>query len=208
MPLIHAIQTGAGAKLAIWYITEPEEFFRSRVDVERVVHHPHKRLQHLAARYLLTELEPDFPTAEIRVTKAGKPYLPGHRFHFSLAHSGEYAAAILSTSHLVGIDIELISPKIERVASRFLDLDELAFLSETQRTAHLTLCWCAKEAVVKWYGAGGVDFRENIHLDPFSPETAGRINGRFCKDRVSATLSLDYMQQRRYQVAWLVEDGV
>ena len=38
----------------------------------------------------------------------------------------------------------------------------------------LTLCWSGKEAVYKWYGLGGVDFKEHIRLRQF--DQAGGLN--------------------------------
>jgi len=206
MPLIHTIQAAAGAKVAIWNIKEPEEFFSERVQVERVVHHPHKRLQHLAARYLLEVLEPSFPTRNIRVSTAGKPYLPGNSCYFSLAHSGDYAVAILSTQGPVGIDVEKVSTKIERIAHKFLRPEELAFISPEDRINHLTLCWCAKETIVKWYGKGGIDFRENIRLAPFSVSSKGVMQASFSKDGHTSLLSLQYLGESGYQLAWLADE--
>ncbi|TAN00062.1 MAG: 4-phosphopantetheinyl transferase, partial [Chitinophagaceae bacterium] len=66
MPLIRFIKTDS-AKIGIWNISEREAFFSNRINLGKNVQHPHKRLQHLAARYLLTELEPDFPVNEIQI---------------------------------------------------------------------------------------------------------------------------------------------
>jgi hypothetical protein len=35
---------------------------------------------------------------------------------------------------------------------------------QTSNLKPLTLLWCCKEAVFKWYGKGKVDFREHIHV--------------------------------------------
>lgn len=206
MPLIRTTQGDDGAKIGIWHITEPEGFFLDRVLVEREVHHPHKRLQHLAARYLLIALLPDFPMSDIRIAPSKKPYLPGHPYYFSLAHCGDYAAAVVSQSHGVGIDVERISPQIARVASKFLSPAELQWLPREEPLLALATSWAAKEAIVKWYGQGGVDFRGHIRLCPFTPARDGHLKARFTKDGLDVSVDLHYMGEADYQVAWLAED--
>lgn len=202
MPLVRTIQTAAGAKIAIWRITEPEEFFRERVRVEGAVHHRAKRLQHLAARYLLEELEASFPTRSIRVSGAGKPYLPDDSFHFSLSHSGDFAVAIVGRQGAVGIDVEKITPKVERVAAKFLRPEELAFISQEHRRDHLTLCWCIKETAIKWFGKGGVDFRENVRLTPFPLSIEGMTWATFHKEGSAIRIPVGYLRMDGYQLAW------
>ncbi|HEX5555010.1 MAG TPA: 4'-phosphopantetheinyl transferase superfamily protein [Chitinophagaceae bacterium] len=213
MPLIRIIQAQGGAKVGIWHITEPETFFRENLpeagagmDLESAVHHPHKRLQHLAARYLLVELEPALPIEMIRIAASRKPYIPGNHYHFSLAHCGDYATAIVSAGYPVGIDVEKITPKITRVAHKFLHPAELAFIDPACSMEHLTLCWSAKEAVYKWYGEGGVDFKEHIRLQPFVLyPRKGEIRCHFGKGQVSADLQLHYLLGKDHDVTWLVD---
>lgn len=207
MPLIHNIQTDNHAKIGIWHISEQEAFFSKSVLIEKNVQHPHKRLQHLAARYLLTVLEPDFPINKIQIASSNKPFLPGNALHFSLAHCGDYAAAIVSRDFRVGIDVEKISRKVARVATRFLSANELSFIDQEQYLSHLTLCWCAKEAVFKWDGDGGMDFREYIHLKPFIFSHRGNILCHFQKEGKIANLTISYFIEDDYGVAWLVDDN-
>ena len=60
MPLFYQHNINDNTKLAVWYITENEDFFLEKVPLQTEVAHPHKRLQHLAARYLLEILQPGF----------------------------------------------------------------------------------------------------------------------------------------------------
>ncbi len=155
--------------MAIWRIEEPAEFFLSRVSLHQDVTHPYKRLQHLAGRYLLTVLFDDFPLAEILVADTRKPYLPGEKYHFSISHCGNYAAAIASSTSQVGIDIELVTPRIERISPKFLSAEEKDYLLQWELFDQLqleltTVIWSAKEAVYKWHGLGGLDFKAHMQL--------------------------------------------
>ena len=166
MPLFYELNNDA-AKIAIWRIAEEKNFFLEKVPQHRLITHPHKQLQHLAGRYLLQYLYPEFPYHLIEIADTRKPYLPNEEFHFSISHCGDFAAVIVSRDHRAGIDIELVSPKVEKIKNKFLngkELEELSQWEEGDELRLLTLLWSCKEAVFKWYGNGGVDFRENIHL--------------------------------------------
>jgi 4'-phosphopantetheinyl transferase len=175
VPLFYQHTINATTKLGIWRIEEDENFFLAKVPLPKNITHPHKRLQHLAGRYLLQFLFPDFPYAEILIADTRKPYLPNEQYHFSISHCGEYAAAIVSSMHRVGIDIERPSDKVERIAHKFIHEKEKQFLVNGERlivnsspfTAYrllFTIIWSAKEALFKWYSLGNVDFRENMQL--------------------------------------------
>ena len=164
------------AKIAIWHIAEEKNFFLEKVPLERQITHPHKQLQHLAGRYLLQQLYPDFPYHLIEIADTRKPFLPKEEYHFSISHCGDYAAVIVSKDHRVGIDIELITPKVEKIKHKFLNDEELLNrVASPPSTRHLTLLWCCKEAVFKWYGIGGVDFRKDIFLQPLGMGENGPI---------------------------------
>lgn len=169
MALFYQHNINQTTRLAIWRIEEPEEYFLPRVPLHQDVTHPYKHLQHLAGRYLLPVLFEDFPLSEILVADTRKPYLPGEKYHFSISHCGNYAAAIASSTHRVGIDIELVTPRIERISPKFLSDEEKEYLSQWELFDKLqleltTLIWSAKEAVYKWYGLGGLDFKAHMQL--------------------------------------------
>lgn len=177
MPLFYQHNINQTTKLGIWHIEEPESFFLEKVLLKRDVTHPFKRLQHLAGRYLLPALFPDFPLEEILIADTRQPFLESEQYHFSISHCGHYAAAIVSSTSRVGVDIELITPRIELVAPKFLNEEEINFFNEDytlfleqwglEGKVHqefLTLIWSAKEAMFKWYGKGEVDFKEHMQL--------------------------------------------
>jgi phosphopantetheinyl transferase len=125
LALFYQHNINATTKLAIWKIEEEESFFTASVQVQREITHPHKRLQHLAGRYLLRFLFPDFPFEEILIADTRKPYLPYEQYHFSISHCGDYAAAIVSSTERVGIDIEIPTARVLKIAHKFLHADEL-----------------------------------------------------------------------------------
>lgn len=167
MPVFFQHQINEYTRLGIWKIEETEEFFRGNVPQHRDVTHPHKRLQHLAGRFLLQFLFPDFPYELIQIADTRKPYLKDERYHFSISHCGDYAAAIVSSRNRVGVDVEQPVDKILRIRDKFLSEKENKIFGSRFADGNIqwpTVLWSAKEAVFKWHGAGGVDFRAQIHL--------------------------------------------
>ena len=130
MPLFYQHNINEDTKLGIWHIEEPETFFLEKVPLKKDVSHPFKRLQHLAGRYLLSYLFPDFPLAEIRIADTRQPFLESEKYHFSISHCGQFAAAIVSSRNRVGVDIERITPRIQAVAQKFLHEEEVHFFNE------------------------------------------------------------------------------
>ncbi|MBK5272362.1 MAG: 4'-phosphopantetheinyl transferase superfamily protein [Bacteroidia bacterium] len=213
MPIFFQHQINDTTRMGIWKIEETEEFFKGNVPQHRDVTHPHKRLQHLAGRFLLQFLFPDFPYALIKIADTRKPYLLTEQYHFSISHCGDYAAAIVSTSSRVGIDIEIPRPKVESIRHKFLSPEEqkLFFTDPSIETHDLpagqavsrltTLLWSAKESVFKWYGDGGVDFRENILLKK-QHEGNETIDCFFSKNE--SELSVHYRLFEHLVLAWVV----
>jgi phosphopantetheinyl transferase len=163
MPIFFQHSIDETTRLGIWKIEENETFFKGNVPLHRDVTHPHKRVQHLAGRFLLQFLFADFPYHLVQVADTRKPYLPGDEYHFSISHCGDYAAAIVSRNKRVGVDIEIPVEKIERIRDKFLSPEEQKLLV-TGDLNQLTALWSVKEAVFKWYGIGKVDFKGHIQL--------------------------------------------
>lgn len=168
MPLFYHLVIDKDTSLAIWKITEVEDFFTDKIRLRKEINHPHKRLQHLAGRYLLQFLEPNFPLDDILILDSNKPIASSHPIHFSISHCCDFAAAIVTRDHSAGIDLEMMASKIERIQDKFLNNREREILSlaldADQRRKILTIIWSAKESMVKWYGQGKVDFKKHLHI--------------------------------------------
>jgi phosphopantetheinyl transferase len=210
VPLFYQQDINLTTRLGIWKIEEDAGFFQRRVSLQREIAHPHKRLQHLAGRYLLPFLFPDFPYAEILIADTRKPFLQNEEYHFSISHCGDYAAAIVSRTHRVGIDIEIITPRVDKIKHKFLHPDELRFVNNfppEKQIDLLTLLWSCKEAMFKWWGRGDVDFSDVMQILPFSFNDAGKIDAIFTKDHFRAPLSLDYQLTKNTSLVWLATES-
>ena len=218
MPVFFQQQINDTTRLGIWKIEETEDFFKGTVPQHRDVTHPHKRLQHLAGRFLLQFLFPGFPYELVQIADTRKPFLPNEQYHFSISHCGDFAAAIVSKDSRVGIDIEIPVEKILKIQDKFLSVDERKIFSEgvpmdnvqysmlnnqllTPDSRLTTLLWSAKESVYKWYGDGGVDFRKEIQLKKMH-EADGVIDCLFSKN--NSALTIHFRQFDHLVLAWVV----
>lgn len=204
MPVFFQQQINADTRLGVWKIEETESFFKGNVPVHRDVTHPKKRLQHLAGRFLLQYLFPDFPYQLIQIADTRKPFLPDEQYHFSISHCGDYAAAIVSRSARVGVDVEETEDRIIRIKDKFLSASEQSvFIPEpaSPDNRRITLCWSAKESVFKWYGNGEVDFKKHIRLS--EPDY---INETLrCDFGITGTqLSVSFRYFEKLVLSWIV----
>ncbi len=177
MPLVYQKNINPTTKLGVWHIAEPEEFFLAKVPLQREITHPNKRLQHLAGRYLLKELYSDFPYDLVRIADTRKPFLANEAYHFSISHCGKYAIVIVSSNYRVGVDVELITHKVDKIKHKFLSEEEQLMLKNVPNVPFnifseklLTAAWSIKESLFKWQGSSEVDFIKHLaiirmHLD-------------------------------------------
>jgi len=206
MPLFYQQNINADTKLAIWKIEETEQFFDIGAPLHREIKHPHKRLQHLAGRYLLPFLFSDFPNKEIEIADTRRPFLPNEQYHFSISHCGNFASAIVSSNHRVGIDVELITPRLEKIKTKFLHPNELRFVNSQSSLYQLNLLsilWSAKEAMYKWYGEGEVDFKEMMQTFPFAYGNEGVIDAAFIKLPIQQKLLLHFKKMEDLTMVWV-----
>lgn len=206
MPLFYQQNINQYTKLGVWKIEEPQEFFLHNVPLQRDITHPHKRLQHLAGRYLLPFLFPDFPHHEIEIADTRKPFLPSEQYHFSISHCSDYAAAIVSNKNRVGVDVEVITERVNKIKHKFLHPEELRFVnsqSTNKQINLLTLLWSAKEAMFKWYGLGEVDFSDMMRTFPFELKDEGEIDAAFMKDDLQQKLILHYKMMEGLSLVWV-----
>jgi len=174
MPLIFKENLNKYDIWGIWEIEEEEDWFFKQWELspEENQHFNklkgRKKLEYLSARHLvhiLTGLDHRMP---LHTSLTGKPFFLGApTLHLSISHSHQYAAAILSKTCNVGIDIQLIVPQMRKVAKRVFSSTELSFVSIENELEMLHILWGIKEAVFKAFGIGGIDFKEQIGVHPF-----------------------------------------
>lgn len=157
-------KTTDNSLVAFWKMEETEEQLRAMCDltdednnfIERCSA-PKRRIELLSVRALLKAVG-------IHQTihyNDRKPYLD--KGYISISHSANMAAIIYNPDFPVGIDIEVVAPRIQRIATRAFSETELAEAADDLEK--LTILWNCKECVFKLANDEGIEFREMIEVD-------------------------------------------
>ena len=172
MAVAFRMQVDEDTEFALWKIEERVNELYNQLqltDVEKAhietLGKGKRNLHWLATRVLLRTMLNTTEYIDTRVDEHGKPHLVNFPYHISLSHSFDYAAVMMSRSSPVGIDIELVSEKVERIAQKFLSQAELAMIEPEHNIEQLYVCWCAKEAVYKCNGRKVISFLDHIHIE-------------------------------------------
>lgn len=165
-----------------------------------------KRYLHwLGTRVLLRKMLNTEEYIDCKVDAHGKPYLTSIPYHISLSHSFDYAAVMISKNKPVGIDIEKIEQKVERIAKKFLRTEELAFINPKYKIQQLYACWCAKEAVYKCYGRKEISFLNHIFLEEFDYQDEGILHAKIKTGDVDLSFEVEYLQFNEYMTGFAKE---
>ena len=72
-------------------------------------------------------------------------------------------------------------------------------------TDGLYVCWCAKEAIYKWYGKKGLEFKQHIHIKPFKLKAEGDLNALVELPEGSKELTVNYFKTKDgYMLGYVV----
>ena len=130
----------------------------------------------------------------------GKPHLLDSSFQVSVSHCFPFAAGILSQDVPVGIDIQILDPKLLVLAPKFLNSYELAF-SKSNLTM-IGVLWAAKETLYKVYGRKRLIFRQNLEVSKFNLDNHGKLSGRIKIDGQIIIHPLSYAITDRFVLCY------
>lgn len=212
MALVYLKEINQHTRFAIWKIEESADELLSKLQLSRSeraflerLNKGKRTLNWLGTRVLLRSMLDTPGYIDCPSDENGKPYLVNFPHKISLSHSFDYAAVMLSTQHEVGIDMELVKPKIELIANKFMQEGELNQLSANQYIEQLYVCWCAKEAVYKLQGKKGVSFKDNIWIDPFSYQSEGGYITAYLKGPYqNVTYKVYYERFQEYMLGYVM----
>lgn len=199
------------ALLGVWEITETSEELLERISLnseERKLfdgfRNETRRMHWLSYRVLLKELISEEEYSHVIYDEYGKPYLQIDSHFLSVTHSGIYSAAIVSREFPVGIDIEKLHPKIERVIHKFLSQKEVENIGTEHRLEKLYAYWGAKEALYKLFGEKDLIFQDHIHLSKFVYGEKGNFNGKLDNGKFQKKFILQYEKLNEYMLVYTV----
>jgi phosphopantetheine--protein transferase-like protein len=194
MPFFYQQNINETAHLAIWSIQEPASFFETDTQLAVPIANEERKIQHLAVRLLFKLMMPEADLSQLLMADNGKPYLIGLPFHFSFSHCKGYAACAVDDKP-IGIDIEIIHPRIAKVAHKFLNEKEksmIADLEQEDQLNQLAFLWAAKEAMYKKYEQLGIDFAKDFNILELTKGDRGTIPAAIVHKGNKIDLRLDY----------------
>ena len=209
MGIAYRKKVDGDTELALWKIEEnAEELYQQlQLDEEEQSYlqklSSSKRYLHwLGTRVLLRKMLNTEEYIDCRADEHGKPYLTSIPYHISFSHSFDYAAVMISKNKPVGIDIERVDQKVERIVKKFLREDELAFIQPKHRIMQLYTCWCAKEAIYKCYGRKEVSFINHIYLNAFDYQEVGILHAAIKNETVNLDFEVEYFHFNDYMIGY------
>jgi phosphopantetheinyl transferase len=162
-----------------------------------------RKLEYVATRVLLKETLGEEKLVEYY--PSGAPFITDKSYHISITHTGEYVGIILNPTKNVGIDIEKIGDKVQRVKNKFLSEDELNFIDKSIEKTHLTLMWCAKETMYKIIENEIIDYITDLKIQPFLPYISGTFDAKEYCTMHSRKYTLQYRVEPNLCCVWAVE---
>ena len=213
MPLLYHNDLGASGQLGLWEITEKEEDLLPILDLSQQESEQlsqikgHRRIEWLAVRQLVHTMSGRLKRIHFIKDEYGKPFLQDSDWNISISHSRAFCAAIAGPKP-VGIDIQLVVPKIERIAHKFMRPVEMESLQGLTQIPHLHIYWGAKEALYKAYGRRQLDFCQHILIEPFTyHQKGGTMKGKIKKGTLEEEYLITYFEHQNYIVAYAIANG-
>lgn len=211
MPLFLHKYLNAVGEVGIWHITENEQFFLEKLELHKeeagqlALIKGHRRLEWLASRHLVHLMSGRQERGSFLKDEFGKPHLIHSSFHISISHSHHMSAAI-AAPNAVGIDVQFIVGKIDRIAHKFMRPEEMKTVEHSERIEHLHVYWGAKEALYKAYGRRKLDFCNHILINPFSYDLKkGICFGKIVKDDFEWNFDIFYEKIEAYILVYALK---
>jgi 4'-phosphopantetheinyl transferase len=210
MAVVYRHRVDDDTEFALWKIEEEAADLYKQLQLDddeqayfEKISRSKRHLHWLGTRVLLRTMLRTDEYIDCKIDMHGKPYLVSLPYHISFSHSFDYAAVMMSRTAPVGIDVEQIKEKVERIAEKFMKPEELAFIGDKHRIEQLYVCWCAKEAIYKCYGQKEVSFIDNVYLHPFEFEKEGTLNARLHKGVIDINYKVEYLQYKDYMIGYV-----
>ena len=215
MPLVLDTVIFDDSMLGIWSIEEDESFFYDHLELseeEKTLFEDYKgknRLEWLSSRHLIHLMSQRDQRAEILKDKFGKPFIQDSDHHISFSHSHGMSAAVASKSR-VGVDIQLIVPKITRIRHKYVNVNEDVFIDEAESTFELEMfhvIWGIKESMYKAYGIRGLDFKKNMDVRNISKTTNDLYKGNstLIKDDYQMNFQFEAFKLDQHVLVYAIE---
>jgi len=159
-----------------------------------------RQIEWLSVRALLNELTQS--NSKIVYNQDHKPFLFDNSFNISITHSKKLTSILLGKHKQVGIDLEYMSHRINKIAHKFINDDEYITSNKAFEQLHLYIHWCAKEALYKICDKVNINFKENLTIKPFEIDHLGTIKGIHHNEGLYEEFRLNYQVRDNYVIVF------
>jgi 4'-phosphopantetheinyl transferase len=159
-----------------------------------------RQIEWLSVRALLNELLQR--NSKIIYNEEHKPFLSDNSFNISISHSYKLTSIMLSKHKRVGIDLEYMSHRINRISHKFINEQEYITSNKAVEHLHMYIHWCAKEAIYKICDKKNINFKENLTIKPFEIENEGQIFGLHHDENIHDEFLLRYEVRDNYVIVF------
>ncbi|HFC01248.1 MAG TPA: 4'-phosphopantetheinyl transferase superfamily protein [Phaeodactylibacter sp.] len=209
MPILFHQHIAQNGELGLWEITEPPSYFLHRLRPKgeeatqlKQLKGKSRRLEWMAVRWLLHKMSGRRKRSVCLKDEFGKPHLVDSAYEISFSHSKQLVA-VVAAPVLCGVDIQNITPSVERIAPKFMRPEEMKSLKSKTKMEHLHVYWGAKEALYKAYGRKELEFKKHILIEPFEYNLKkGTCTGQVTKGDFSSKYSLWYQKVDNHMLVY------
>ena len=210
----YAHYTFEGGGVVIWHITETSDelyaLLGSQLYDAQLLDKKNesRRTEWLAVRLLVKELFG--PECEVAYHPTGRPYLKGSNIHISISHTKGFAAIAYHCYAPIGMDIEYLSSRVERISSRFTAEGEASYIDvhdEHARQMYHLINWSAKEALYKLFDSPSMaEFKEVFQIAPYTLAECGTMDVAV-RGAEESVLAVSYRTFPTFVCTWVVANS-
>ncbi len=207
MGILKNEQVADDCLLGMWEIKEDFNTLFSRVKLDKdeiatldSFKNFSRKVEWLSVRVLLNEMAGKF--CKIVYNEEHKPFLSDNSYNISISHSYRLTSVLLSQKKRVGIDLEYMSHRIKNIAHKFINEEEIVSRDPAIEGLHLYIHWCAKEALYKICDKNNINFKTNLTIRPFLPESKGLITGIHHDENIFDEYPMSYVVQDNYVIVY------
>lgn len=205
MGLLYIKEAEGNSLLGVWEMDDHVETIANELATipnQTSVPSLKRKKEYVATRLLMDVM---YAGAEIKYRESGKPYLLNSDTNISISHSKNLVCILLNKINSIGIDVQFVSERINRLKEKFLSDAELSQLPQTNKTEALHVYWCAKEALYKSGGQEYADFKKCLHIHSFGLSQAGKIKGTMRLNDRQTEVQLLYEKTGEYFLVYTID---
>jgi len=164
----------------------------------------YRKLEWLTTRALVKQLLSEPGQVSIAYNSNGKPRLVNSQYSISISHTRNFVAVLLSEKEHIGIDLETIQPRIEKIARKFITPEEEKYIEADKKLIYQHVFWGTKEVLFKIYSKGELNFLENLKVKKFQLTEKGELIAGITKGNYKREFQVFYEKSNDLMLVYAI----